>query len=90
VVPAQTVLYQNYPNPFNPETKINFTLSQSTHAKLSIFNHKGEKAATLFEGKLQKGLHSYIFKADGLTAGVYFYRLETEKSSVTKKMILLK
>jgi hypothetical protein len=90
VVPAQTVLYQNYPNPFNPETKINFTLSQSTHAKLSIFNHKGEKAATLFEGKLQKGLHSYNFKADGLTAGVYFYRLETEKSSVTKKMILLK
>jgi hypothetical protein len=90
IVPSETVLHQNYPNPFNPETIISFTLSQSTHAKLSIFNHKGEKGATLFEGKLQNGLHSYNFKADGLTAGVYFYRLETDGSQITKKMILLK
>jgi hypothetical protein len=34
--------------------------------------------------------HSIIFDASKISSGLYFYRLETGKSSLVKKLMLLK
>jgi hypothetical protein len=83
-------LYQNYPNPFNPETKLSFSIPETMPVSLSVFNHKGEVVRNLFSGKLEKGSHKFSFDGSGLTSGIYFYKLETEKGSSMKKMIMLK
>lgn len=83
-------LSQNYPNPFNPSTKISFSLPESHHVKLNVYSVLGERISTLYEGTLSAGTHSVSFDGTGLTSGIYIYRLETETSSITKKMILLK
>ncbi len=84
-------LYQNYPNPFNNETKIKFSLNESSEVELSIFNIKGELVESLVQGKYGKGIHSVNFRAEGLTSGIYYYNLNINNEVVaTKKMLYLR
>ncbi len=83
-------LEQNYPNPFNPETKIKFTIPENGNVKLTVYNSLGEHVKTLINGYLIKGNHEIFFDGSGLAAGIYLYRLETNKGTLTKKMQLMK
>jgi len=87
-------LSQNYPNPFNPTTTIQFQLGKQEFVSLKIFDVLGKQIKTLVNGKKNKGKYSVRFNAANLPSGIYFYRLtvkdKNQKSSVTRKMILLK
>ncbi|MBS1492309.1 MAG: T9SS type A sorting domain-containing protein [Bacteroidetes bacterium] len=89
-LPDKFSLEQNYPNPFNPVTKIIFSLPKSTFASLKIFNQLGKEITNLVKQKLNAGSYELIFDATSLSSGVYYYRLETENSSLTKSMVLIK
>jgi len=88
--PDDYQLLQNYPNPFNPSTKITFDLPKKEHVTVTIYNSIGQKVKTLLNRTLDFGRHIVDFNAEGLTAGVYFYRVTTPGFVSTKKMILLK
>ncbi|MEJ2507481.1 MAG: T9SS type A sorting domain-containing protein [Ignavibacteriaceae bacterium] len=83
-------LNQNYPNPFNPSTTISFTLPKSGHVTLKIFNAIGEEVTTIIDSFVEVGSHSFNCNAEGLTSGIYLYRLSTEGVVLTKKMLYLK
>jgi photosystem II stability/assembly factor-like uncharacterized protein len=89
-VPMDYNLYQNYPNPFNPSTTIKFALPIKTNLSLSVYNTLGEKVAEIFNGELEAGYHEMMFNASSLSSGVYFYKIESENYSATKKMLLMK
>jgi len=89
-LPGGFYLHQNYPNPFNPTTTISFTLSSRSNVRLEIFDLLGRQVDIRDLGRLPSGDHSLEYDASGLPSGVYFYRLVTETSSWTRKMILLK
>lgn len=94
-VPENFVLYQNYPNPFNPDTRIDFTLPNTTRVELTVFNILGKKVKVLANGEYNAGGHSVIWDGrddDGaaVSSGIYFYRLVTPEASVSRKMMLLK
>jgi hypothetical protein len=94
--PMQSVeLYQNYPNPFNPSTIIPFSLPRAANAKITIFNPKGQQVRALLDKVMPAGDHGAAW--DGLddagepvASGVYFYRLKAGKTTITKKMTLMK
>ena len=88
--PKDFALYQNYPNPFNPSTTIKFALPVKTNLSLSVYNTLGEKVAEIFNGELEEGYHEMMFNASGLSSGIYFYKIESENYSATKKLMLLK
>ena len=88
--PKDFALYQNYPNPFNPSTTIKFALPIKTNLSLSVYNTLGEKVAEIFNGEMEKGYHEMMFNASGLSSGIYFYKIESENYSATKKLMLLK
>ncbi len=88
--PSQVRLLQNYPNPFNSETTIRFQLEQAAQGRLGIFNIRGQKVATLADGYLHAGEHSFNFNADHLPNGTYFARLEAGGFTKTVKLILQK
>jgi hypothetical protein len=90
VVPKEFILYNNYPNPFNPATTIKFSLPHASNVKLKVFDMQGKERALLINERMQQGTYEYIFSAEKLSSGVYFYQLETQGSHITKKMILLK
>ncbi|MFI5144056.1 MAG: YCF48-related protein [Ignavibacteria bacterium] len=96
-VPSDFMLYQNYPNPFNPSTKIEFLLpltkgvgGMDNNVLLSVFDITGKQVATLINESLTSGKYEVTFNANGLSSGIYFYKLTTGSFSETKRMILLK
>jgi photosystem II stability/assembly factor-like uncharacterized protein len=69
-------LYQNYPNPFNPITTIVYSVPQTGHVSLKIYDIAGREIKNLVNDTIPTGIHSVFFDASGLASGVYFYRLE--------------
>jgi hypothetical protein len=90
-VPKVLALNQNYPNPFNPSTTINFTLAEDSHVSLRVFDMLGREVATLANSEMKAvEVHNVLFDASRLSSGLYFYRLDAGKSSLVKKLMLLK
>ncbi|MCX7833022.1 MAG: T9SS type A sorting domain-containing protein [Ignavibacteria bacterium] len=83
-------LLQNYPNPFNPVTNICFEIPKLSFVKLIIFDVLGKEVETLANGFYSEGKHQIVWDASRYSGGVYFYRINTEYFSDTKKMILIK
>jgi len=90
IIPNNIILYQNYPNPFNPSTNISFYLPQASFVKLKVINILGETVETLISDELSSGIHSRFFDGSKLASGVYLITLESNKSTLSKKMLLLK
>jgi hypothetical protein len=80
----------NYPNPFNPSTNISYNISKETIVKISVFDILGRNVANLVDGKKPEGSYSVTFDASELNSGVYFYRIDTDYASETKKIVLIK
>ena len=89
-VPDGYNLSQNYPNPFNPSTKIRFAIPQAGQVKLNVYNAIGQKVTELVNSNLSAGTYESTWDAQNIAGGVYFYKLETEGYSETKKMLLVK
>ncbi|MFH2034762.1 MAG: T9SS type A sorting domain-containing protein [Candidatus Zixiibacteriota bacterium] len=88
-------LSQNYPNPFNPITKIEFSLGSRQEIKINIYNILGQKIITLINSTFPAGSHFVEWNGtdvngETVASGIYFYQLETETYTESKKMILLK
>jgi hypothetical protein len=88
-VPTSYALHQNYPNPFNPKTTIAFALPTGGDYSLTVYNVIGQTVAS-FSGSADAGMVSLDWDAADQASGVYFYKLDTENFSDTKKMVLLK
>jgi hypothetical protein len=90
-IPESFELSQNYPNPFNPVTTIEFSLPEDAeNVKLSVYDALGQKVIELVNGSLGIGRYSYQWDASKVASGLYIYKLQTEKFTSTKKMMLLK
>ncbi len=83
-------LGQNYPNPFNPKTVISYQLAVSSFASLKIYDILGNEIATLVNQNQNAGMYSVEWNAGNFSSGVYFYKLETDGFTDTKRMMLLK
>lgn len=90
IIPEKFDLKQNYPNPFNPETKIKFDISAQGNVRLSVFNSLGQKITELVNQNLSPGTYEASWNAKDFSSGIYIYRLETEKFTIAKQMILIK
>ena len=84
-IAAENMLYQNTPNPFNGQTAIRFNLVESGKAVLTVTNVDG-KVIERIEGDFAEGMNT-IELSNMQKAGVYYYQLETEGFTATKKML---
>lgn len=89
-LPDKFSLYQNYPNPFNPETVISYDLPVSDFVSIKIFDMLGKEINTLVNEKQSIGRHEIKFNAADLSSGIYFYQLNTQGFTDTKRMVLIK
>lgn len=87
----------NYPNPFNPATEIRFQISDGSEqdVRIEIYNAKGEKIKTL--DPYLSSNKQYIAVWNGknyadksVSSGIYFYKLKSGKTTIVRKMVLMK
>lgn len=88
--PQKFSLEQNYPNPFNPSTVINYQLPVTNYVTLKVYDAIGREVATLVNEMQEAGSYAIPFLASHLTSSVYFYTLQFQNSSITRKMLLLR
>lgn len=89
-IPVDFNLDQNFPNPFNPSTTISFTIPNSGIVNLAVYNSIGELVKVLVNEQMAQGRYTTNFDATDLSSGIYFYRLVSNGTVLSKKMILLK
>ena len=90
IIPDRFELSQNYPNPFNPSTKIKFSIPENSITKVTVFDYLGREVTRLVERDLNAGTYEVDWDGSGFASGVYYYKLETNLFSETKKMFLVK
>lgn len=92
--PLQTLsdfhILQNYPNPFNSETNIKFIITKPGFTILKIYDIQGREVSVLLNKYLNP--QTYILKINSatLSSGIYFYTINQNGLSITKKFVLLK
>ncbi len=89
-VPNSYRLSQNYPNPFNPSTEIEFAIPKAGLVKIVVYDILGREVKTLVNETKQAGEYKIYFNASSLASGVYFYRINANDFTQTKKMLLIK
>ena len=97
IIPTPEVfaLHENYPNPFNPVTTINYDLPKQSHVNLIIYDMMGREVAKLVNQVIPAGYQSVLWNTRNqfgkpVSAGIYFYQIQTRDCVKTRKMILLK
>jgi len=83
-------LAQNYPNPFNPITTISFNLPKESYVRMRVFNARGAVVKDLLSETRSAGAHSVTFDGRNLASGLYFYKLDADGFSETRRMTLVK
>ncbi len=87
-------LWQNYPNPFNSTTVIRYNLAETSYVRLDIFDHLGQHVTSLVDGRQESGEATVNWDGTDdngkrVSSGVYFYRLQHDGISSSRKMLLL-
>ena len=90
MLPDEFALRQNYPNPFNPSTSIDYSIVETGHITLKLYDIAGREVVTLVDGDASPGYYSTHFDASNLSTGTYFYALTAGKHRSVKKMVLIK
>jgi uncharacterized protein (DUF362 family) len=88
--PEKIELYQNFPNPFNASTTIRFNLPKQSNVRVDLYDALGRKVGTLADRAFEAGIHDISFHADGLSSGMYYYRLITANRNISRAMALIK
>ncbi len=81
----------NYPNPFQNTTMISFNLDKASTISLRVYDASGREVSRLIDNEQRAaGNNEILFDGSDLTSGIYFYTLQTNETSITKKMLLHK
>jgi hypothetical protein len=94
-VPTRLHLHPSTPNPFGDRTEIRFDLPRPGPVALKVFDVAGRLVRTLVDGEEPAGFRAVSWDGtdDGgarVSAGVYFYTLETAGESFRRKMVRLR
>ncbi|MEM8484465.1 MAG: FlgD immunoglobulin-like domain containing protein [Bacteroidota bacterium] len=93
--PSIYSLKPNYPNPFGSRTTIEYALPEAQHVDLRVFDLMGRHVTTLYQGEQAAGLHRVQWHGldqhqHPVANGVYFYRLQSQTWTHTRKMTLIR
>lgn len=88
-------LHQNFPNPFNSGTIIKYTLSSALAIDLNIYTLLGQRVKS-YQTEVKPAGEYHIFW-DGrdehgreIASGIYIYRMESDRFTQSKKMLLIR
>jgi hypothetical protein len=93
--PVRFAVGPNRPNPFNPATTITYSLPERSEVRVSVFDVSGREVRQLLNQVQEAGERSVEWNGvddagQALSSGVYYYRVEANGLSATRKMVMIK
>ena len=88
--PNKFSLSQNMPNPFNPETLISFEVATEGRVQIRLYDVTGREVKKLHDQYIMPGTYNYFLNGRDLPSGIYFYRMEAQGFTSTKKLLLVR
>jgi hypothetical protein len=89
-VPTVFSLSQNYPNPVGDNTSIRYTVGNASNVTIGVYNSAGMLVSTLVNEHKTPGIYTVSWDNVDLSNGVYFYRMNANDFSMTRKMVVLR
>lgn len=80
----------NYPNPFNNNTTVFFFLTEDTEISLKLYDLLGRELNTFIIEKKKSGVYNLLLNLSNYPSGIYFLKLKTYSSLLTRKIVLIK
>ncbi len=79
------------PNPFNGLTTVNLQLDKTSTMRVHVYNVLGKRVATLADGRLPAGRHSFSVDASNWASGIYMLQVVRDgHAPMHHKMLLMK
>ncbi|NNF57245.1 MAG: T9SS type A sorting domain-containing protein [Rhodothermaceae bacterium] len=89
-LPRTVSLGESYPNPFTAGSTVPFTVDETSHVRLAVYDVLGREVALLADGSYPVGTHRATLDARPLPSGTYVYRLEANGEVQMRTMTLVK
>ncbi|PEN12333.1 hypothetical protein CRI94_15040 [Longibacter salinarum] len=83
-------LHGNFPNPVRSETTIRYELPEAGEVQLAVFDLLGRRVRTLVDGPQTAGRKEIRMNASTLPSGSYFYRLQVDSQTMTRRMTVVR
>ena len=85
----------NFPNPVSNSVTVRYSLPNTEHIELSVYNCRGQYITTLKDDEQSSGFHAVMWDGTdehgkNVPNGVYLYKLTTSEKDIVKKMLLMK
>ena len=95
LIPTTTSLSNVYPNPFNPSTTIDYTLSNNSDVKLSIYDMQGRVVRALVSNNQDAGTYNVVWNGfndngEQVSSGMYLVLMEANGNVYQQSVTLLK
>ena len=88
---SRVTLFPAAPNPSRGPTQLSFAIPSTDHVTLRLFNVRGALVATLFDAMVRgQQVYRVPFRTQDIASGVYFQRLETGTTRLTRKLVVLR
>jgi len=78
---------QNTPNPFFGKTEINISSPGNEYVDISVINLIGKEVYNTVI-LTHKGNNTVVFNAGNLPGGIYMYKVNNNKQTITKRMLI--
>ena len=76
-----------YPNPFEETNTLHYSLAKTSNVKVELIDQHGHQLQNLLDAQLKAGIYSLQLNANGLPAGIYYYRFMADGSVQNVKLI---
>jgi hypothetical protein len=86
--PEAFTLEQNRPNPFRDRTIIIYSVPHQARVRITVYDLYGRQVRVVEEATKMPGRYSKEVDMNGLTRGLYIYRLQADGETITRKMIM--
>jgi hypothetical protein len=94
-IPGEFVFHPIYPNPFNNMAIIQYELPVQSSVELDVYNLRGQKIMTIFQGNQPPGTYSVLWNGRDenqrrVSSGIYIFYFKAGMQRFTQKALLLK
>lgn len=89
-LPSALTVNGHAPNPVRDQATLSIAIPEETHVRIEVYNTLGQRVATWADRSMPAGAHDLPIEVNGLASGTYFYRVQTDQGTESKRLVVIR